>query len=115
MKCFFQFYDQQLPNNINTADGFNHWLCSQKNTDALQFTEQQLIRGDASTVKQTRYPDFWEHEGVRLPLRYHFEPGTNADGVTLTIPLPVLPQISVDICEWLVPGLLEEKNTRATA
>jgi len=40
---------------------------------------------------------------------YRFEPGAADDGVTLLVPLPALNQIDAVVCEWLVPGLLEEK------
>jgi ATP-dependent helicase HrpA len=40
---------------------------------------------------------------------YHFEPGTEDDGVTLTVPVAALNQVPAVRCEWLVPGLLEQK------
>ena len=36
-------------------------------------------------------------------------PGEADDGVTLTVPVTMLNQVSAARCEWLVPGLLEEK------
>jgi ATP-dependent helicase HrpA len=42
-------------------------------------------------------------------LAYRFEPGASDDGVTLVIPLAALSQVDERQCEWLVPGLLEEK------
>jgi len=46
---------------------------------------------------------------VRFPLAYRFDPGTEDDGVTLLVPLPALNQVPLAPCDWLVPGLLEEK------
>jgi ATP-dependent helicase HrpA len=40
---------------------------------------------------------------------YLHEPGDARDGVTVTVPLFVLNQVSEDRCEWLVPGLLKDK------
>jgi ATP-dependent helicase HrpA len=50
-----------------------------------------------------------EIHGRRYPLSYHFEPGTEDDGVTLTVPVAALNQVPAVRCEWLVPGLLEQK------
>jgi ATP-dependent helicase HrpA len=44
-----------------------------------------------------------------MQLSYHFEPGSVRDGVTLTVPLYALNQLSRERCEWLVPGMLKEK------
>ena len=44
-----------------------------------------------------------------MSLTYHFEPGAVRDGVTLTVPLYSLNQVSLARCEWLVPGMLKEK------
>jgi ATP-dependent helicase HrpA len=46
---------------------------------------------------------------VRYRLSYRFEPGAADDGVTLIVPLAALNQIPETACDWLVPGLLEEK------
>jgi len=44
-----------------------------------------------------------------LPLRYHFAPGEDDDGVTLIVPVEVLNRVPAERCEWLVPGLVAEK------
>jgi ATP-dependent helicase HrpA len=40
---------------------------------------------------------------------YLHEPGDAKDGLTVTVPLFVLNQVSEDRCEWLVPGMLKDK------
>ena len=47
--------------------------------------------------------------GETLELRYHFEPGAEADGVTLRVPAALAPAVAPAAMEWLVPGLLREK------
>jgi ATP-dependent helicase HrpA len=64
---------------------------------------------DAPAVKD--YPDTWEQGEHRLPLTYQFEPGTDADGVTVHVPLAVLNQIRPDGFDWQVPGLRQELVT----
>ena len=45
----------------------------------------------------------------QLPLRYRYEPGDQADGVSLVVPQSIVHQLHHERLEWLVPGLLEEK------
>ncbi len=46
---------------------------------------------------------------MALPFEYCFEPGTEADGVTLVVPVAVLNQVTQGRASWLVPGLLQER------
>ena len=46
-----------------------------------------------------------------LPLRYHFEPGSPDDGVTVQVPVAVLPQLDPAPFTWQVPGVREELVT----
>ena len=40
---------------------------------------------------------------------YRFEPGSQADGITIRIPAATSGAVSKDALEWLVPGLFKEK------
>ncbi len=46
---------------------------------------------------------------MHLPLAYQLDPGSEADGVTVTVPQEGVGQLSESRLEWLVPGLLEQK------
>jgi ATP-dependent helicase HrpA len=46
---------------------------------------------------------------VQLPLKYRFAPGHPQDGLTLTVPLPLLNQLDAARLTWLVPGMIREK------
>ena len=67
-----------------------------------------LVRPDAGDVSPGAYPDVWQQGGVQLPLTYRFDPGTEFDGVTVHIPLPLLAHVHGDDFAWHVPGLREE-------
>jgi ATP-dependent helicase HrpA len=47
--------------------------------------------------------------GVDCAAQYLHAPGDPKDGVTVTVPLFVLNQVSDDRAEWLVPGMLKDK------
>ena len=46
---------------------------------------------------------------MALPLSYHFAPGEDDDGVTVSVPVSLLSQLPKKRLEWLVPGMLEDK------
>jgi ATP-dependent helicase HrpA len=70
-----------------------------------------LIEERAGAPEAADYPDTWEQDGHRLRLTYQFEPGSDADGVTVHVPLAVLNQIAPDGFDWQVPGLRHELVT----
>lgn len=108
-----RFYDAILPEDVCTAAGFESWRkrFEAENPRALYFEREQLLLDDAEDVSARDYPDQIEMAGMVLPLRYHFAPGEQDDGVTLICPVEVLNRVSAARCEWLVPGMLEEKIT----
>jgi ATP-dependent helicase HrpA len=68
------------------------------------------MRHEAAGITVDRYPKKWIVGGSELSLTYHFEPGSPKDGVTLVVPLTLLNQVDGRRCEWLVPGMCEEKT-----
>ncbi|TPX03518.1 DUF3418 domain-containing protein, partial [Schumannella luteola] len=57
------------------------------------------------------FPDEWLQGDTAFRLRYRFEPGADDDGVTVVIPVAVLPRVQDRGFDWLVPGLREELVT----
>lgn len=70
-----------------------------------------LLETSAAQIEQEDFPDELVAGATRLPLAYHFRPGTDEDGIHLTIHPAALPQVSDGALEWLVPGQLEAKVT----
>jgi ATP-dependent helicase HrpA len=105
------FYDKLVPQDIHTGITFEKWLkeALAKNPKLLHLNRDDLMRHEAAGVTTDLFPKFMSVAGVAMTLSYHFEPGSTRDGVTLTIPLYALNQVSADRCEWLVPGMLKEK------
>jgi ATP-dependent helicase HrpA len=105
------FYDQHLPQEVYTALSFEKWLkdATAKNSKLLHLNRDDLMRHEAAGVTTDLFPKTMSVAGVAMMLSYHFEPGSPRDGVTLTVPLFALNQVSAERCEWLVPGMLKEK------
>ncbi len=105
----FAFYDDKLPESITSGAAFEAWYKKLPDKNLLQLDPEQLKKDDAPLIDAKAFPDTWHHKGLSLPLSYHFEPGADTDGVTLTVPFSILKQIDEGHTQWLVPGLIEEK------
>jgi ATP-dependent helicase HrpA len=105
------FYDALIPPEVIEIRGFEHWRKqAEQQLPRLLFLERdQLMRHEAAGITTDRFPASFELHGQKLKLTYRHEPGEADDGVSLTVPLAMLNQIPASRCEWLVPGLLEEK------
>jgi ATP-dependent helicase HrpA len=109
----YDFYDARVPAGVFSGPTFERWRKQVERHDAriLFMNRRDLMAHSASAVTQEMFPDAMVMGTVRIPLEYHLEPGHPADGVTATIPLPLLNQVPEERFEWLVPGLLREKLT----
>ncbi len=70
-----------------------------------------LINEKAGAVTKDDYPDSWRQGELKFRVTYQFEPGADADGVTVHIPLQVLNQVTDEGFDWQIPGLREELVT----
>ncbi|MDP9397184.1 MAG: ATP-dependent RNA helicase HrpA, partial [Actinomycetota bacterium] len=109
-RTLYDFYDARIPADVVSARHFDAWWKKAKRThpDLLTFTPELLLQ---APVELSDYPDVWRQGGLRLPLSYQFEPGTDADGVTVHVPLSVLNRVDADDFPWQVPGLRHELVT----
>jgi ATP-dependent helicase HrpA len=105
------FYDKIIPVDIHNGITFEKWHkdATAKEPKLLFLNRDDLMRHEAAGITTELFPKMMNVAGVEMALSYHFEPGTPRDGVTLTVPLYALNQVSADRCEWLVPGMLKEK------
>ncbi|GHF88513.1 ATP-dependent helicase HrpA [Amycolatopsis bartoniae] len=112
-QTLFEFYDQRVGEEVVSARHFDTWWkkARQSQPDLLNFEKAMLVTEAADAVRESDYPDTWVQGSQRLALTYQFEPGADADGVTVHIPLPVLNQVTPDGFDWQVPGLREELVT----
>jgi ATP-dependent helicase HrpA len=110
-ELIFAFYDSKVPAEVVDVASFEAWRrkAEQDNPKLLFLEREQLMRHEAAGITSERFPNALEVHGMRHALSYHFEPGATDDGVTLTVPVAALNQIPAVRCEWLVPGMLEQK------
>ena len=104
------FYESRIPKGICNREDLKALLKKEASLDQqLRLEKADLMRHEAAGITVDRYPKKMIVGGVELSLTYHFEPGSPKDGVTLVLPLTQLNQVDGRRCEWLVPGMCEEK------
>ncbi|MCD2186128.1 ATP-dependent RNA helicase HrpA [Actinomycetospora soli] len=106
-----RFYDERVPASVVSVRHFDRWWQkeSRRNPRLLDLDPAALLAHEAPDAGS--FPDAWQAGGLTLPLSYAFEPGTDSDGVTVTVPLAVLGQVRAEDLAWQVPGLREEMLT----
>ena len=111
--ALFAFYDERVPADVVSARHFDTWWkqARRDDPDLLTFTLDMLVADDTALVDESQFPSVWPQGDLELPLTYQFDPGTEADGVTVHIPLPVLNRVRPEGFDWLVPGMQLELAT----
>lgn len=106
----FDFYDHRVGHEAVSARHFDSWWkkVSRETPDLLNFEKSMLIKEGAGDISRLDYPNFWHQGNLKLAVSYQFEPGADADGVTVHIPLPLLNQVAESGFEWQVPGMRRE-------
>ncbi|MGD1219448.1 ATP-dependent RNA helicase HrpA [Streptomyces krungchingensis] len=112
-ETLFDFYDQRVPEHVVSGAHFDSWWKHKRHDEPelLDFERSMLINERAGDVSKDDYPDTWRQGRLKFKVTYQFEPGADADGVTVHIPLQVLNQVTDEGFDWQIPGLREEVVT----
>lgn len=110
-ELIFAFYDARIPMHIHNGAAFEAWRKDAERKDAklLYLQRDDLMRHEAAGITTDQFPAQLVMNNLSFSLAYNFSPGKSNDGVTLTVPQALINQVSAAFCEYLVPGLLEEK------
>lgn len=110
-ELIYAFYDAQLPADVAGGASFERWYReeSKRQPRLLFLTREELMRHEAAGITTAAFPKTLRLGGVDCAAGYLHEPGDPKDGVTVTVPIYALNQVSEDRCEWLVPGMLKDK------
>ncbi|MFH8293387.1 ATP-dependent RNA helicase HrpA [Streptomyces sp. NPDC018059] len=109
-ETLFDFYDQRVPQEVVSGAHFDSWWKKKQREEPelLDFERSMLINEKAGDVSKDDYPDAWRQGPLKFKVTYQFEPGADADGVTVHIPLQVLNQVTDEGFDWQIPGLRED-------
>jgi len=110
-ELIFAFYDQQLPHDVCSGPSLERWYRDEvkKQPRLLMLTRDELMRHEAAGITTAAFPKTLRLGGIDCEASYLHEPGDPKDGVTVTVPIYALNQVSEERCEWLVPGMLKDK------
>ncbi|WP_409997572.1 ATP-dependent RNA helicase HrpA [Curvibacter sp. APW13] len=110
-ELIYAFYEQQLPADVCSGYSLERWYREEvkKQPNLLKLTRDELMRHEAAGITTASFPKTLRLGGVDCAATYLHEPGDARDGLTVTVPLFVLNQVSEERCEWLVPGMLKDK------
>lgn len=110
-ELIYAFYDQQLPAEVCSGATLEKWYreASKANPRLLQLSRDELMRHEAAGVTSNAFPKTIRLGGVDCAATYLHEPGDARDGLTVTVPIYALNQVSEERTDWLVPGMIEAK------
>jgi ATP-dependent helicase HrpA len=109
-QALYDFYDERIPADVVSGGHFDRWWREERRErpDLLDIPRERLITDE---VDLGGLPDVWRQGDLDLELSYRFEPATEHDGMTVHVPLKLLPQLRPDGFDWLVPAYREELVT----
>jgi ATP-dependent helicase HrpA len=104
------FFAGKLPEDVASTAALDAWYrrAAAPERAALRWSLHDVLEAGAHGNADA-FPEALEVGNQRLRFEYRFVPGDAADGVTLRVPLPLLNAVPAARCEWLVPGLLQDK------
>ncbi|HRP20598.1 MAG TPA: ATP-dependent RNA helicase HrpA [Alicycliphilus sp.] len=110
-ELIYAFYDQAIPEGIYSGATFDKWFrqASKGQPELLRLSKDELMRHEAAGITTDKFPKTVKLGGVDCSASYLHSPGDARDGLTVTVPLFVLNQVSEERAEWLVPGMLKDK------
>ena len=110
-ELIFAFYDQQLPKDVCSGAALERWYRQEvkRQPQLLQLTRDELMRHEAAGITTAAFPKVLRLGGIDCAAEYLHAPGDAKDGLTVTVPIFALNQVSDERCDWLVPGMLREK------
>ncbi len=107
-EVIFDFYAARIPTEVTGAVQFDHWWknARQQTPELLDLSLDDLVVG--AVTGADAFPTTWTVDGHELAVSYVFDPGADADGVSVEIPLALLNQLDAAPFSWQVPGLRRE-------
>ncbi len=109
-EALLAFFDRQVPADVVNGKTFEAWREREEKEHprALFLSVEDVLTGERDLLPAD-YPDAVTLHGARLPVTYRFDPAADDDGITLTVPLVLLPQLDPSELDWTIPGWHREK------
>ncbi|AKV04584.1 ATP-dependent RNA helicase HrpA [Labilithrix luteola] len=104
------FFDQRVGADVVNGKAFEAWRekAERENPNVLLLSMEDVLTGERS-LSPKDYPDTIVLHGTTVPVTYRFEPQAEDDGITLTVPLLLLPQLEAGELDWTISGWHRDK------
>ncbi|HUH53295.1 MAG TPA: ATP-dependent RNA helicase HrpA [Microbacteriaceae bacterium] len=104
----YDFYDARIPAGTVSQRDFEGWWkkASKQSPRLLHLRREDLL--ETETEATDEFPRVWSFGDQKLKLKYRFDPTAEDDGVSVMVPLPLLPRLENTDVSALVPGLRSE-------
>ncbi|MDY5139317.1 DUF3418 domain-containing protein, partial [Actinotignum timonense] len=111
------FYEERIPESVVSGRHFDSWWKKERRArpELLDFTQDFLLGGAGGSAAEEDFPTEWRQGDITLPITYTFAPGSFNDGITVDVPIALLPRLRPEGFDWLVPGMLGELVAGALA
>jgi ATP-dependent helicase HrpA len=107
----YRFYAEKIPVDVFDQGTLNRFLKAKKNQILLFMSDEDVLKRRPGELELIDFPPKLTIGAMEIRLEYHFEPGSDHDGVTFRLPIDFAVSVTPTIFDWLVPGLLQEKLT----
>ncbi|MCP4085310.1 MAG: ATP-dependent RNA helicase HrpA [Actinomycetia bacterium] len=111
-EALIAWFDERLPDDITSTRHFDRWWNRVRGDTPhrMELTLDDLITA-GDDIDHDGFPETWHHGDLELAITYQFDPGGEADGLTIEIPVDSLTRLTDTTFAWLVPGLRSELVT----
>jgi ATP-dependent helicase HrpA len=107
-EAMMEFYRRRLPRVYDLAT-LKRRIREAGGDQFLRMTRADLLIQEPSNEALARYPDRIQVGRRNVHCDYRFDPGHEADGVTVRVEAAAAHAVRIEHFQWLVPGLLPEK------
>ena len=104
------FYSTRLP-PMGSVRELNRYVNEtlQRDESSLTASQSDLWMGDTITLESAEFPDQLTIADTAIKVHYRYAPGSDRDGVTLSIPLALATKLPARALDGAIPGLREKQ------
>ena len=106
------FFDRRVPADVVNGKTFEAWREKAEKEDpkVLCLSTSDVLTGERR-INPEDFPDAVRLHGATIAVTYRFDPAAQDDGITLTVPLLLVPQLEPGELDWTIPGWHADKVT----
>jgi ATP-dependent helicase HrpA len=107
------WFEARVGPDVTSARAFDRWwrAAGRDEPEGLSLGFDDVVEPGAAVPDRAGLPSTWTQDDLDLAVSYVYEPGSDDDGVTVHVPLAVLPRLDPAPFSWHVPGHRSELVT----